>query len=65
MDCDSLLFEKLIRQIKQDPIAAEFRLAIFSAALLSYRKNSCVLPFPPGFLDKDGNKNIKKLVRSN
>ena len=46
----------------QDEMAAEFRLAIFSAALLSYRRGSCVLPFPPSFVDIDGNKDLCRLV---
>ena len=62
-DCDGLICERVVRQIEQDQLAAEFKLAIFSSALLSYRRNSCVLPFPPGFVDRDGNKDIGRLVR--
>jgi len=61
MDDDSSIRQSLVRQITQDEMAAEFRLAMFSAALLSYRRGSCVLPFPPSFVDKDGNKDLSRL----
>lgn len=64
MDGENPTYERVVRQIKKDPLAAEFRLAIFSAALLSYRKNSCVLPFPSAFVNADGSKDIDKLVCS-
>ena len=57
------VYERTVEQIRKDPVAAEFKIAIFSAALLSYRHSSCVLPFPPSFISEDGTKNIKRLVR--
>ena len=56
------IYEETIHKIKEDRLAAEFKIAMFSAALLSYRKNSCLLPFPPAFTEGDGTKNIHKLV---
>eukprot|EP00795_Rhopilema_esculentum_P005965 gene5965-11318_t len=52
------IYEETINKIKEDRSAAEFKIAMFSAALLSYRKNSCLLPFPPAFTENDGTKNI-------
>lgn len=57
------VYESTVEQIRKDPVAAEFKIAIFSAAVLSYRHSSCVLPFPPAFVNEDGTKNIKRLVR--
>eukprot|EP00794_Sanderia_malayensis_P010020 gene10020-11043_t len=57
-------YDDIVLKIKEDPAAAEFKVAIFSAALLSYRKSSCVLPFPPSFVNEDGTKCIEKLSHS-
>ena len=48
--------------LQQDLQAAEFSLAIFSAAILSYRKDTCLRPLPD-FLDADsGEQRLEKLV---
>ena len=52
----------VVKRIQNDPAAAEFKIAIFSAALLSYRRSSCVLPFPPCFINADGTKCLEHLV---
>lgn len=51
----------VVKRIQNDPAAAEFKIAIFSAALLSYRRSSCVLPFPPCFINADGTKCLEHL----
>eukprot|EP00794_Sanderia_malayensis_P010022 gene10022-11045_t len=56
-------YDDIVLKIKEDPAAAEFKVAIFSAALLSYRKSSCVLPFPPSFVNEDGTKFKDKIKR--
>ncbi len=57
-------YADIVRKIKEDQLAAELKIAIFSAALLSYRRGSRVLPFPPHFVNKDGVKCMEHLVGS-
>jgi len=55
----------VLEAIKNDLKAAEVSLAIFSAALLSYRKDTCLRPCPNIFDDNsiDQDKKLDKLVK--
>jgi len=53
---------EVLQFLQHDLQAAEFSLAIFSAAILSYRKDTCLRPLPD-FLDADsGEQRLEKLV---
>ena len=62
------LQKRVVDRLNCDNVAAEYKMALFSSALLSYRKDSCVRPFP-AFLKESSiggvieNRNLDKLVR--
>ena len=57
-------FQKVvIDALHKDPLAVELQLALFSSALISYRKDSCLRPFPEFFQNGSEEKNMELLVR--
>lgn len=50
----------LRKLIADDPIAADLRISLFAAAARSFKWDSCLQPFPPGYV-KNGVKDIDKL----
>ena len=58
--------EAVLNVIKDDLQAAEFSIAIFSAAILSYRKDTCLRPCPnileTSSLSADTEQRLLKLV---
>ena len=53
----------IVDKIKDDHLSSELKVALFSGAMLSYRQDSCLRPFPPLFVLNDGTRDVKKLVR--
>ena len=55
--------------IDRDPLAADFLVSIFWSAMMSFRHDTVLRPFPPAFIDEQdpintgSHKNILKLVR--
>lgn len=45
--------KEVLSSIEKDTAGAEFNFAIFSAALLSYRKNTCLRPYPNCYGDNE------------
>lgn len=57
--------EAVLKAIEEDTLGSEFQIALFSAALLSYRKDSCLRPFPEFLQEGSASnsvKNMEKLV---
>lgn len=56
--------------IDRDLLAADFLVSIFWSAMTSFRHDTILRPFPPGFVDDQNlstgsHKNLEKLVRRN
>jgi poly[ADP-ribose] polymerase 16 len=52
--------------IDRDLLAADFLVSIFWSAMMSYRYDTVLRPFPPSFVDPtntSSNKNVRELVR--
>lgn len=52
----------ILGRIRQDPLAADLRWSFFLSALQSYRCDSVLRPFPPRYIDDDGEKRTDTLV---
>lgn len=54
----------VIDALHQDILAVELQLALLSSALISYRKDSCLRPYPPILHDGSDEKDMESLVSS-
>ena len=45
------LRDHVISQLNSDPLAAEFLLSVFWSAMSSFRHDTVLRPFPPGFTE--------------
>ena len=59
----SELLHGIREALASDALACEFKMAVFSAATMSYRKDFCVRPFPTFVKDAGGEANkLERLV---
>lgn len=61
-DIHDTIMENVLESLNKNMSDAELKLAMFSAALLSYRKETCLRPFPEYLIQDNGNKSVEYLV---
>ena len=61
-DIHDTIMENVLESLNKNMPDAELKLAMFSAALLSYRKETCLRPFPEYLIQDNGNKSVEYLV---
>lgn len=62
MEDGSDIIDSVLSKIQKDPLAADFQISLFVSALLSYRHDSVLRPFPSGYFRENGEKNVDALV---
>lgn len=62
-DQKTVVTEVLKKRLSEDFLATDLRWSFFVAALYSYRFDTVLKPFPPQFLNENGEKDMKKLER--
>lgn len=62
-DQKTVVTEVLKKRLSEDFLATDLRWSFFVAALYSYRFETVLKPFPPQFLNENGEKDMKKLER--
>lgn len=62
-DQKTVVTEVLKKRLSEDFLATDLRWSFFIAALYSYRFETVLKPFPPQFLNENGEKDMKKLER--
>lgn len=55
--------EAVLKAIEEDTLGSEFQIALFSAALLSYRKDSCLRPFPEFLQEGSASNSVKNMEK--
>ena len=54
--------EEVYRRLSRDITSCDFLLSVFWAAMTSYRHDTVLRPFPPGFVLADNTKDVEALV---
>ncbi|XP_002731205.1 protein mono-ADP-ribosyltransferase PARP16-like [Saccoglossus kowalevskii] len=57
------LRDRVIERLNEDPTGADIKFSLFFAAANNYRHDTVLRPFPPMFLNANGEKDFRKLAK--
>ncbi|XP_070541809.1 protein mono-ADP-ribosyltransferase PARP16-like [Ptychodera flava] len=53
--------ERVLGKLDEDPLAADIQLSLFISAAQNYRHDTVLRPFPPAFINSEGEKDFRNL----